>query len=187
LSLHPLVCKAFNADFDCDQMAVHVPLSDEAQREAREIMLSTLNLLKPATGAPVISPVRDIVLGCHWITKVKPRALGENKIFGSKNEAILASDTGIIDLRAKIKVRVENKLVETTVGKILFNNTLPKNYLFQNTEMNSKKLDKLTSKIIENYEKDVVEDTLDKMKKLGFEYSTVSGITWGMDDLIVPK
>ena len=186
LSLHPLVCKAFNADFDGDQMAVHVPLSDEAQREAKEIMLSSLNMLKPATGAPIIAPVRDIVLGCHWITRVKPGASGEGKIFGSKNEAILASDTGIIDLQALVKVRVEGKLMETTVGKILFNNTLPKDYPFETGEMDAKKLEKLTAKMIEIYDKDTVEEALDKIKKLGFEYSTVSGITWGMDDLVVP-
>ncbi|HLC64152.1 MAG TPA: DNA-directed RNA polymerase subunit beta', partial [Patescibacteria group bacterium] len=125
LSLHPLVCKAFNADFDGDQMAVHVPLSDEAQREAKEIMLSSLNMLKPATGAPIIAPVRDIVLGCHWITRVKPGASGEGKIFGSKNEAILAKDSEVVDLKAKIKVRLAHELVETSVGKILFNNCLP--------------------------------------------------------------
>jgi len=186
LSLHPLVCKAFNADFDGDQMAVHVPLSDEAQKEAKEIMLSSLNMLKPATGVPVIAPVRDIVLGCHWITRIKPDASGEGKIFGSKNEAILAADTGAIDLRALIKVRVENKLIETTVGKILFNNTLPKDYPFEGQVMDAKTLERLTSRLIELYDKDIVEETLDKIKKLGFEYSTVSGITWGMDDLIVP-
>jgi len=186
LSLHPLVCKAFNADFDGDQMAVHVPLSDEAQREAKEIMLSSLNMLKPATGAPIIAPVRDIVLGCHWITRVKPGGAGEGKIFGSKNEAILAADTGIIDLRALIKVRVEGKFMETTVGKILFNNSLPKDFPFESGEMDAKKLEKLTAKMIEIYDKDVVEEALDKIKKLGFEYSTVSGITWGMDDLVVP-
>jgi len=186
LSIHPLVCKAFNADFDGDQMAIHVPLSEEAQKEAREIMLASLNLLKPATGTSIVSPVRDIVLGCHWVTKIAPGALGEGKIFGSKNEAILAKDSEVIDLRAKIRVRMGNELVETTVGRILFNNCLPKDYLFQNTDMNSQKLEKLSGKIIKNYSQEVVEDVLDKIKNLGFEYSTISGITWGMDDLKVP-
>jgi len=186
LSIHPLVCRAFNADFDGDQMAVHVPLSDEAQTEAREIMLSTLNMLKPATGAAVVSPVRDIVLGCHWITKVAPGTKGEGKTFGSKNEAILAKDAEAIDLRAKIKVRTGEALVGTTVGRILFNNCLPKDYPFEKDTMNSKKLEKLVSQIIDNYDKETAEDTLDKIKNLGFEYSTVSGITWGMDDLVVP-
>jgi len=187
ISVHPLVCRAFNADFDGDQMAVHLPLSDEAQTEAREIMFASLNLLKPATGTSIISPVRDIVLGCHWATKIAPGALGEGKIFGSKNEAILAKDSEVIDLRAKIKVRIDQQLVETTVGRILFNNCLPKGYSFENTNMNSKKLEKLSSKIIKNYSKEAVGDVLDKIKDLGFEYSTISGITWGMDDLVVPK
>ena len=186
IQLHPLVCKAFNADFDGDQMAVHLPLSDEAQAEAREIMLSTLNLLKPATGSPVVSPVRDIVLGAFWLTKIKPNALGENKTFGSKNEAILASDTGVIDLRAKVKVRINRDLVETSVGRILFNNTLPKDFPFQNEDMNSRKLDRLTSELTEKYDNEVVEEALDKIKSLGFEFSTISAISWGMDDLVVP-
>jgi len=187
LKIHPLVCKAFNADFDGDQMAVHLPLSDEAQKEAREIMLSSNNLLKPATGTPIISPVRDIVLGCYWMTKVAPGAPGSGKIFGSKNEAILAVDTNVINLRALIKVRLEDKLIETTVGRILFNNTLPKGFPFQNENVNAKKIDKLIGEVIDSYDVVTVENTLDKMKNLGFEYSTVSGITWGMDDLIVPK
>ena len=186
IKIHPLVCKAFNADFDGDQMAVHVPLSQEAQTEARESMLSTLNLLKPATGSPVVNPVRDIVLGCYWMTKLLPGLPGEGKIFGSKNEAILALDTGIVDIRAKIKVRLQDQLIETSVGRILFNNTLPSGYPFQNEETNSKKMEKLTSRLIENYSGQVVESSLDKIKNLGFEYSTTSGITWGMDDLIVP-
>ena len=186
IKIHPLVCKAFNADFDGDQMAVHVPLSQEAQSEARERMLSTLNLLKPATGSPVINPVRDIVLGCYWMTKLVPGLPREGKTFGSKNEAILALDTGIIDLRAKIKVRIKDQLIETSVGRVLFNNTLPGDYPFQNDEMNSKRLEKLTAQLIENYSGEVVESSLDKMKNLGFEYSTISGITWGMDDLVVP-
>ena len=187
IKIHPLVCKAFNADFDGDQMAVHVPLSDEAQKEAREIMVSSLNLLKPATGGPIVNPVRDIVLGCHWITKMAPGAQGEGKIFGSKNEAILAVDTDVVDLRARIKVKIGNDLIETSTGRILFNNTLPRDYPFQNEEMNSKRLEKLTADLIKKYDKETMEETLDKIKNLGFEYSTISGITWGMDDLVIPE
>jgi DNA-directed RNA polymerase subunit beta' len=187
IRIHPLVCKAFNADFDGDQMAVHVPLSAEAQREAKGIMVSSSNLLKPATGGPIVNPVRDIVLGCHWITKIKPAALGEGKIFSSKNEAILAADTEVIDLRAKIKVKIGDDLVETSTGRILFNNTLPKDYPFQSDEMNSKRLEQLTADLIKKYDKETVEEALDKIKNLGFEYSTISGITWGMDDLVVPE
>ncbi|MCD6528419.1 DNA-directed RNA polymerase subunit beta' [bacterium] len=187
IRLHPLVCKAFNADFDGDQMAVYVPLSEQAQKEAKERILSSRNLLKPATGTPIVSPTKDMVLGCYWITKIKEKALGEGKIFSSKNEAILAYQTGVIDLRAKIKVRIEGKLIETSVGRILFNNTLPDGHPFVNENMDSKKLDRLTGEIIENYDNEKVVTSLDKIKELGFEAATLSGITWGMDDLVVPS
>ncbi|MGB2762572.1 MAG: DNA-directed RNA polymerase subunit beta' [Minisyncoccales bacterium] len=188
IRIHPLVCSAFNADFDGDQMAVHLPLSDEAQEEAKQLMLSTVNLLKPATGTAVVSPSKDIVLGCYWITKIKEGALGEGKIFGSKNEAILAKDTGLVDLRAKIKVRFkEGEIIETTVGRILFNITLPDSYSFVNEQIKSKKLEKIVNEIIEDYDNEIAWHCLDEIKDLGFEYSTLSGITWGMDDLVVPK
>jgi len=187
IRIHPLICKAFNADFDGDQMAVHVPLSTEAQKEAREMMFSSSNLLKPATGSPIVNPLRDIVLGCHWVTKLKPGASGEGKIFSSKNEAILASDTEAIDLRAKIKIKTGKEFLETSVGRVLFNNTLPDGFSFQNEEMSVKELEKLTARLIEKYDKETCEKTLDKIKSLGFEYSTISGITWGMDDLLVPE
>jgi DNA-directed RNA polymerase subunit beta' len=190
IRIHPLVCKAFNADFDGDQMAVHLPLSDEAQKEARELMLSSLNLLKPATGSPIVTPEKDIVLGCYWITRIKESALGEGKMFSSKNEAILAYDTGVVNLRARIKARmaVGNKeFTETTVGRILFNRTIPDGYGFVNEMMNFKKLEKLTAEIIRNYDSETVMKYIDKVKNLGFEYSTLSGVSWGMNDLIVPK
>ena len=187
IRLHPLVCSAFNADFDGDTMAVYLPLSNKAQEEAKKLVLSGKNLLKPATGEPVITPTQDIVLGCYWITKIKENALGKNKIFGSKNEAILAKDTGVIDLRAKIKVRMNDVLIETTVGRILLNNALPKEYPFQNLEVDSRKLKSIISDFIRIFDNEIANKSLDKIKKLGFEYSTISGITWGMDDLIVPE
>jgi len=219
IRIHPLVCRAFNADFDGDQMAVHLPLSQEAQQEAKQIMLSSLNLLKPAVGTPIISPAQDIVLGCYWITRIKDMATGEGKIFGSQNEAILASDSGIIDLRAKIKVRIEKRLqptrhphtaegprrksgreegglesgqpretevIETSVGRILFNQILPKEISFANEEITGKKLEKIVSLIIERVGPENSALFLDKIKDLGFEAATKSGISWGMDDLIVP-
>ena len=182
IEIHPMVCKAFNADFDGDQMAVHVPLSKKAQEEARTIMLSSLNLLKPATGTPVIAPTQDIILGCYWITKIKKEAKGEGKNFSSSGEAILAHEHGDIDLRAKIKIPGQ----ETSVGRILFNETLPDDHVFVDETMNSKKLEEIVGEIISNYKQEVIEETLDKIKNLGFESATVSGITWGMDDLIVP-
>ncbi len=193
IHIHPMVCKAFNADFDGDQMAVHIPLSERAQKEAREIMLSTLNLLKPATGVPVVSPTQDIVLGCYWLTNILEGGKGEGKVFSSSEEAILAYELGEVDLRAKIKADLSNKsqrgsykLVEATVGRILFNETLPEDYPFVNELMNSNKIEKIVSKVIENYTQQTIEDTLDKIRDLGFKSVTLSGITWGMDDLIVP-
>ncbi len=190
IRLHPLVCRAFNADFDGDQMPVYLPLSNEAQKEAKGLMFSANNLLKPATGFPIVNPDKDIVLGCYWITKIKSPASGEGKIFSSKNEAILAYDTGVADLRAKIKVRIstgDNPFIETSVGRILFNRTLPKGFPFVNEVMNAGKLEKITAEIIRDYDKKITSEFLDKIKELGFEYSTLSGITWGMNDLIVPK
>jgi len=198
IEIHPLVCKAFNADFDGDQMAVHVPLSEEAQAEAKKIMQSTMNLLKPATGMPVITPTQDIILGCYWITKIIPGLKGEGKIFSDFNEAIIAHEHGEIDLRAKIKVRSSKLpkdkpagqaegLLETSLGRLLFNETLPQNYIFINDLINSKKLEKIVGEIIEISDQETVERTLDRIKTLGFESATVSGVTWGMDDLVVPQ
>ena len=197
IRLHPLTCKAFNADFDGDQMAVHVPLSDEAQKEAKEIMLSALNLLKPATGLPIVSPSQDIILGCYWLTKIKPGSKGEGRIFASTEEAIMAFENNEISLKSAIKVKIEKKisdekdsnsnLIETSLGRILFNEALPKDYPFINETVGSKKMEKIISDIIDNYSQQIIEDTLDKVKNLGFESATISGVSWGMDDLVVPK
>lgn len=187
IRLHPLVCEAFNADFDGDQMAVHLPLSDEAQREARELMLSGRNLLKPATGKPVTNLRLEMVLGCYWLTTIVDKAKGEGKIFGSKNEAILAYDTGIVDLRAKILIRIDNEFIETTVGRVLFNNALPDGFDFVNDLIDKGKISKVAGDIIHKYDNEVSIKALDKMKELGFEYATLSGTSWGMDDLSIPK
>ncbi len=186
IRIHPMVCNAFNADFDGDQMAVHLPLSVEAQREAREIMLSSDNLLKPSTGMPVVSPTQDIILGCYYLTRAREGVKREVKIFSDSNDAKLAYKFGKVDIKAKVKVRIEKELVETTVGRIIFNEALPKDYAFQNYTINSKKLDGIIRKIVAVCENKIAVETLDKIKVLGFEWATISGITWGMDDLIVP-
>lgn len=186
IQLHPLVCGAFNADFDGDQMAVHLPLSDEAQKEAREIMLSSENLLKPATGLPSISPSQDIVLGCYWLTKSVKDGKGEGMLFGSFTDALLAHEFGHIDLRSLIKIQSKEGWLETTAGRIIFNKILPDDFAFQNDLMNSKNIKRVTREVIENYGKKVAQETLDKMKDLGFEYATRSGVSWGMSDLTVP-
>ncbi|MFH1643346.1 MAG: DNA-directed RNA polymerase subunit beta' [Patescibacteria group bacterium] len=187
IKLHPLVCKAFNADFDGDQMAVYLPLSKEAQDETKSLMMSSLNLLKPATGTPIAVPSQDIVLGCYWLTDMVDGLQGEGKVFSSFNEALMALEKDIIDLKAKIKVKnKEGELIETSLGRLLFNEALPEGVAFQNDHFGSKKLQKLIGKIIREIDNKAVVETLDKIKTLGFNYAMVSGISWGMDDLAIP-
>ncbi|MEK7665236.1 MAG: DNA-directed RNA polymerase subunit beta' [Patescibacteria group bacterium] len=189
IKLHPLVCEAFNADFDGDQMAVYLPLSDEAQKEAKEIMLSSLNLLRPATGLPVIGPFRDIALGCYFLTKLKE--LKDVKIYSSESEAITAHEYGFLGLNDKIKApnpKLEKQeLIETSVGRLILNSSLPYSYPYLNKVIDNKALKVLVRDIIEKYPNKEAVAILDKIKALGFEYCTLSGISWGMDDLIVPK
>jgi DNA-directed RNA polymerase subunit beta' len=187
IRIHPMVCKAYNADFDGDQMAVFLPLSDEAQKEAKERMLSSLNILKPATGLPIVTLYQDIVLGCYYLTDIWENRKGEGKIFCSPEEAILAFELGEVDLKAKIKVRIDNVLIETSVGRIIFNESLPKGFPFQNKLITHKELEKIVAEVLRQYPNEIINETLDKIKDLGFEYSTFSGITWGMDDLTVPS
>lgn len=196
IQLHPLVCSAFNADFDGDQMAVHVPLSDEAQAEAREIMAADKNILKPGSGDPTVSAkMLDIVLGAYWMTKDMTGEKGEGMIFQSPNSAITAYDFGVVSFRAKIKVlptdkekyaQFEGKIFETTVGRLLFNSVLPKDYPFVNAEMVQKKITSLIDDLIEKYGIENVPAIIDKIKKFGFKYATHSGVTWGIDDVMIP-
>ncbi len=196
IRIHPMVCTAFNADFDGDQMAVHVPLSEEAQREAREIMASNKNILKPGSGDPIVATkLLDIVLGCYWMTSVMPGDIGEGKYFETPNEAITAYDFGQVGFRAKIKLmggesqkykQFDNQLIETTVGRVLFNSVLPSDFPYLNKEMTAKGVSALVEEMIEKYGTDGVPAILDKIKDFGYKYVTVSGITWGMDDLQVP-
>jgi len=206
IKLHPMVCLAYNADFDGDQMAVYLPLSEEAQQEARELMLSARNFLKPADGLPIVIPTKDIVLGCYYLTGMSESdAQAEaREIFGSFEQAVLSYQLGKIGLREKIKVLMppqkksdskqtkekngeQNNWVETTAGRIIFNQVLPPDFPFLNEQLNSKKISRVISRIVENYPLTEVEHILDRIKELGFEYATLSGISWGMDDVIVPK
>ncbi|OHA99685.1 MAG: DNA-directed RNA polymerase subunit beta' [Candidatus Zambryskibacteria bacterium RIFCSPLOWO2_02_FULL_39_26] len=197
IQLHPLVCSAFNADFDGDQMAVHVPLSDEAQLEAREIMASDKNILKPGSGDPTVSAkMLDIVLGCYWMTKEIPGEKGEGKFFSSPNPAITSYDLGAVSFRAKIKVlppssvkykQFEDKIFETTVGRLLFNSILPRDYPFINSEINRDRISSLVDDLIEKYGIENVPKIIDKIKTFGFRYATHSGITWGLDDILIPE
>ena len=193
IRLHPLVCSAYNADFDGDQMAVHVPLSKEAQQEAKDLMLSSQNLLKPATGSPVAGPRQDMVLGCYYLTGSDKEGGKNQKNFGSAEEAMLAMEAGVVGLREMVKVRLSKdwggddiSLIETTVGRIIFNESLPSGFFFVNEQIAAKKMERLVADIIKNYPAKEAPGMLDKIKELGFEYATKSGITWGMDDLRVP-
>ena len=199
IKIHPMVCAAFNADFDGDQMAVHLPLSDEAQKEAREIMLSAKNILKPATGESIAVPTQDSVLGVYYLSKIKNGLKGDGKIFGSGQEAILAYQFDKIDLRAKIKVRLPllmsdinsvrcpTSIVETSVGRVILNQALPEGFEFVNAELKSRDIKALVGRIFMEYGISETVKILDKIKKIGFEYATKSGISWGMNDLIIPK
>lgn len=195
IQLHPLVCTAFNADFDGDQMAVHVPLSEEAQAEARELMAANRNLLKPGSGDPVTNPSMDIVLGCYWMTKIVEGENGEGKIFPTPNNAITAYDFGLVGFRAKILVlgtdspkyaKFEGKPFETTVGRLLFNSVLPKDFPYINKEITKKDISGLVDDLITRYGIDGTPDILDKIKAFGYRYVTRSGITWSISDVKVP-
>jgi DNA-directed RNA polymerase subunit beta' len=192
IKLHPLVCEAFNADFDGDQMAVYLPLSEEAQKEAKEIMLSTLNLLRPATGMPVMGPFRDIALGCYFLTKTKTGQDPKDvKYYSSDSEAITAYEYGFLGLNDLIKVphqkTPENELTDTTVGRLILNNSLPEDYPYINKLIDNKGLKGLVRDVIEKYSNEEAVKIIDSIKTLGFEHCTLSGVSWGMDDLIVPK
>ena len=207
IKLHPLVCTAFNADFDGDQMAVHVPLSVEAQAEARFLMLASNNILKPQDGRPVVSPTQDMVIGCYYLTMERPGAKGEGKIFSSEDEAIMAYQTGDVALQAKVRVRIarqwqgetHRKVIDTTVGRLLFNNAIPQDLGF--VERNTlddmflleidhlvvkKDLGNIVDRCYRKHGPTKTSETLDRIKKLGFTYSTRGGITVGFQDIQVP-
>ncbi len=187
IQLHPLVCKGFNADFDGDQMAVHVPLSVEAQIENWMLMLSSHNILSPANGRPIILPSQDMVLGIGYLTKLKNDAPGEGKYFSSKEEVEIAFEMKIIDINAKIKVKINDTVMETSYGRILFNAALPDDYRFINEMVRGKKFGEIISEIYNKYGRQVTGKTLDKVKELGFHYSTYFGATIGIDDILIPK
>ncbi len=187
IQLHPLVCRAFNADFDGDQMAVHVPLSSAAQREAREIMLSTKNLLKPADGEVVVDATKDMVLGNYYLTYLKFGEVEHPKAFSSTNEAVMAYDTDHIKLQTPIRVPIEGALINTTVGRILFNEILPQDFGFRNATMTKKALQRLMAEVFVRYGGEVTARVIDDVKDLGFKHSTLSGVSVSMDDYLIPK
>ena len=196
IQVHPLVCTAFNADFDGDQMAVHVPLSDEAQMEARELISANQNILKPGSGEPVVSEgFKDIALGAFWMTREIAGAKGEGKAFSSPNDAINAYDYDVVDLRAKVKVlatdtpkyaQYEGGIFETTVGRLLFNAVLPSDHMFVNKQLGQRELFQIIIDLIDEQGTEIVPKMVDKIKKNGFKFATKSGVTWGIDEVVVP-
>jgi DNA-directed RNA polymerase subunit beta' len=203
IQLHPLVCSAFNADFDGDQMAVHVPLSDKAQDEARQYMMSTRNLLSPAHGEPSIGASQDMVLGCFYLTQDRPAKKGEGRIFADTTEAILAHQHDFVDLQARIKVRLGDVdvydepppakptmsgkgLVETTVGRIIFNEALPERLRYRNYSMKKENLKQVIADCFKEYGRVKTVELADEIKRLGFYYATRAGVTVAISDVIVP-
>ncbi len=186
IKIHPLVCAAFNADFDGDQMAVHVPLSPEAQLEARLLMWAPYNVLSPANGSPVAAPSQDIVIGCYYLTREKAGQKGEGMTFASMDEVRAAYDADEVGLLAKIKLRWNGDRLETTVGRVLFNEILPPQLRFINQEMNKRELTRLVSQCYYLQGNSEAVKLLDALKDLGFRYATLAGISIGVDDLHIP-
>jgi len=190
IQLHPLVCSAFNADFDGDQMAVHVPLSKAAVQGAREIMLSIHNMLLPSCGEPVVTPTLDMVLGCYYLTSIKPGAKGEGKYLGSFEEARLAYDLDVVNLRAEITVRDEKmggEKIKTSVGRIIFNEVLPPEIGFLNKEIDKSVLKQIVTDCYHALSHEDSATVLDSLKQLGFRYATKSGTTIAVNDIQVPQ
>ena len=201
IQLHPLVCTAFNADFDGDQMAVHVPLSDKAVQEARRLMLSSKNLLKPADGEPIIAPSKDMVLGVFYMTMMHARAhKGDGRAFSDMDEVDLVYQLGQVDIHSKIKVRVttwyddkdnrlpeaESRLIDTTVGRVLFNRILPEKVQFVNHQLEKGGVKDLIAEVYELYGQDITTETADAIKRIGFEYAMRSGTTIAVSDITIP-
>ena len=188
IQLHPLVCAAYNADFDGDQMAVHVPLSVEAQVEARALMMSTNNILSPANGKPIIVPTQDMVLGLYWMTRERPGLLGENRIFASTEEVRIAYDQGAVELQASIEVRIEGERVRTTAGRVLLYEIVPKEIEFAevNKVMKKKQLADLIDLAYRRSKNKATVIFADRLKDLGYQHATKAGISIGIKDMRIP-
>ena len=204
IQLHPLVCAAFNADFDGDQMAVHLPLSVEAQAEARLLMLASNNILKPSDGRPVTVPTQDMIIGLHHLTSVREGAVGEGRVFSSIAEAIMAKDQGSLHLNATIRIRIDSvhlsprkqpegfvqgqtMIMDTTLGRALFNELLPEDYYWVEDVADKGLISKIVNDLAERYPKTVVAETLDRVKDAGFYWATRSGVTVALSDVPTPK
>ena len=211
IRIHPLVCTAFNADFDGDQMAVHIPLAPEAQIEASVLMMSSNNILSPASGAPIAIPSQDIVLGCYYLTKARAGAKGEGRVFGNADDVLLALEAGEVETLTPIRLRwsgnlldltvarddqavlqaevqeVTNKIINTTVGRVIFNTSLPSVMPYVNGLLKKKGLQQVVQYCHLHFGLEHTVEMLDSLKNLGFTYATRSGLSIGIDDLIIPQ
>jgi len=186
IKLHPLVCPAYNADFDGDQMAVHLPLSVEAQAESRLLMLSTTNILNPSDGAPITVPTQDMVLGIFYLTTIKEDRKGAGKIFANANEAIKAYDTDRVHIQAPVKVRLDGEIIETSIGRVIFNEALPEQTPFFNDRIGKSGLGDLITELYEEVGNDKTAETLDNIKAMGYDFATRSGISIAVSDAEIP-
>ncbi len=183
IQLHPLVCKGFNADFDGDQMAVHLPLSDKAQTEAREIMAANRNLLKPADGSPILHIEQDIVLGCYYLTYERPQNANKDAVnFSSIEEALMALDNGGITLQSQVRLPFRGEIRVTTLGRLLFNEIFPEDFPLQDETMTKKRLQAVMAKVYARYGQEKTAEIADDLKDIGFYYATLSGLSMGMGD-----
>ncbi|MBU1880010.1 MAG: DNA-directed RNA polymerase subunit beta', partial [Chloroflexi bacterium] len=187
IQIHPLVCSAFNADFDGDQMAVHVPLSEAAQEEARVLMLASRNLLLPSSGTPTIGPTKDMVLGCYYMTQERPTAPGAGKVFADFDEVLMAYRLGVVDIQAPIRVRWNGDLLPTTVGRVILNMSLPAELRFQNQIMDRGGLRDLMAACYAQLGAERTAQVADDIKRIGFRYATQSGLTIAIGDMDVPS
>ena len=187
IQIHPLVCAAFNADFDGDQMAIHVPLSRAAQKEAKEIMLASNNILKPSTGSPVITPTQDMLLGCYYLTKTIKGKKGEGMMFASLEEAIFAYQSEHVNLQALIKFKVEGEIIDTTVGRLIFNSHIPSALGFYNKTIQKNDLSNIVSQCFEKLGKQHSALLVDNLKEVGYKFATISGISISQNDMQIPK
>ena len=187
IQLHPMVCTAFNADFDGDQMAVHVPLSFDAQLEASLLMLSSHNILSPQNGSPIVVPTQDIVLGCYYLTKLKEADKGEDMVFSSPGEAIIAYDNGVLGLHSRIHVYIDNEKIETTTGRVIFNQIVPKEMGYFNQLLIKKTFGGFVGKMFIQLGNKITAKFLDDLKDIGFKYATEGGLSVSYADMVVPE
>jgi len=187
IRLHPLVCSAFNADFDGDQMAVHLVLSQEAQMEAKLLMLATNNIIAPSSGRPIAVPSQDMVMGCYYMTKERKGVKGEMKSFSNKNQLITAYQNGQVAVHALVKVRIDGETIKTTPGRLMFNTMLPKEVRDYSKTFGKGELGKLIAELYKRFGFEKTSELLDKIKEFGFHYGTLAGITVGIEDLEIPE